>query len=132
LIFASLHSANPHGSTVAKWLKKLGDVAADEPLVELETDKVTVEVLALSAGVLGHPRAGWMTTVVGRCRQSPKRRRRIGAAAGRRCHAERCAAPGCSRAQPAPRTQSLRRWSPAARKIAEEYNPLQPPPRQRS
>ena len=41
-------------ATVARWLKKAGDaVAADEPLVELETDKVTVEVNAPSAGTLG-------------------------------------------------------------------------------
>jgi 2-oxoglutarate dehydrogenase E2 component (dihydrolipoamide succinyltransferase) len=41
-------------ATVARWLKKAGDaVAADEPLVELETDKVTVEVNAPAAGVLG-------------------------------------------------------------------------------
>src|ERR1700682_4961532 len=40
-------------ATVARWLKKPGEtVAADEPLVELETDKVTVEVNAPSAGVL--------------------------------------------------------------------------------
>lgn len=41
-------------ATVAKWLKKAGDtVAADEPIVELETDKVSVEVPAPQAGVLG-------------------------------------------------------------------------------
>jgi 2-oxoglutarate dehydrogenase E2 component (dihydrolipoamide succinyltransferase) len=40
-------------ATVARWMKHEGDaVAADEPLVELETDKVTVEVSAPSAGVL--------------------------------------------------------------------------------
>jgi 2-oxoglutarate dehydrogenase E2 component (dihydrolipoamide succinyltransferase) len=40
-------------ATVAKWLKKAGDaVAADEALVELETDKVTVEVNAPAAGTL--------------------------------------------------------------------------------
>ena len=40
-------------ATVARWLKKAGEpVAADEQLVELETDKVTVEVNAPSAGVL--------------------------------------------------------------------------------
>ena len=40
-------------ATVARWLKKAGEaVAADEPLVELETDKVTVEVNAPSAGTL--------------------------------------------------------------------------------
>jgi 2-oxoglutarate dehydrogenase E2 component (dihydrolipoamide succinyltransferase) len=40
-------------ATVARWLRKAGDtVAADEPLVELETDKVTVEVNAPSGGTL--------------------------------------------------------------------------------
>jgi len=40
-------------ATVARWMKQEGDaVAADEPLVELETDKVTVEVNAPAAGVL--------------------------------------------------------------------------------
>ena len=40
-------------ATVAKWLKQVGDVVkADEPLVELETDKVTLEVNAPSAGVM--------------------------------------------------------------------------------
>ncbi len=41
-------------ATIARWMKKPGDaVAADEPVVELETDKVTVEVPSPSAGVLG-------------------------------------------------------------------------------
>ena len=41
-------------ATVARWLKQAGQaVAADEPLVELETDKVTVEVNAPSAGTMG-------------------------------------------------------------------------------
>lgn len=40
-------------ATVGKWLKKVGDaVKADEPLVELETDKVSVEVPAPAAGVI--------------------------------------------------------------------------------
>ncbi len=40
-------------ATVAKWLKKVGDsVRVDEPLVELETDKVTLEVNAAAAGVI--------------------------------------------------------------------------------
>ncbi len=40
-------------ATVARWMKKPGEaVAADEPLVELETDKVTVEVGAPMAGTL--------------------------------------------------------------------------------
>src|SRR5262245_19674903 len=40
-------------ATDGKWLKAQGEaVRADEPLVELETDKVTVEVPAPQAGVL--------------------------------------------------------------------------------
>ncbi|MER9300509.1 2-oxoglutarate dehydrogenase complex dihydrolipoyllysine-residue succinyltransferase [Mesorhizobium sp. M0621] len=40
-------------ATIGKWFKKVGDaIAADEPLVELETDKVTVEVPAAAAGTL--------------------------------------------------------------------------------
>ena len=40
-------------ATVAKWMKSVGDaVALDEPLVELETDKVTLEVNAPTAGTL--------------------------------------------------------------------------------
>src|SRR5512132_2771858 len=40
-------------ATVSRWLKQEGDaVAAGDTLVELETDKITVEVPALSAGVL--------------------------------------------------------------------------------
>ncbi len=40
-------------ATVARWFKQIGDpVAADEPLVELETDKVTLEFNAPASGVL--------------------------------------------------------------------------------
>src|SRR6202022_3197615 len=53
-------------ATIGKWFKHPGDaVAVDEPLVELETDKVTIEVPAPAAGVLadiaakdGAPSAG--------------------------------------------------------------------------
>ena len=42
-------------ATVSKWLKSQGDkVSADEPLVELETDKVNVEVPSPISGVLGN------------------------------------------------------------------------------
>ena len=41
-------------ATVSKWLKSQGEkVSADEPLVELETDKVNVEVPSPINGVLG-------------------------------------------------------------------------------
>jgi 2-oxoglutarate dehydrogenase E2 component (dihydrolipoamide succinyltransferase) len=40
-------------ATIARWIKKAGEsVAADEPVVELETDKVTVEVNAPEAGTI--------------------------------------------------------------------------------
>jgi 2-oxoglutarate dehydrogenase E2 component (dihydrolipoamide succinyltransferase) len=40
-------------ATIGKWFKQAGDaVAVDEPLVELETDKVTIEVPSPAAGVL--------------------------------------------------------------------------------
>ncbi|MEE8188145.1 MAG: biotin/lipoyl-containing protein, partial [Kiloniellales bacterium] len=46
-------------ATVAQWLKKAGEaVELDELLVELETDKVTLEVNASSAGVLSEILAG--------------------------------------------------------------------------
>ena len=51
-------------ATVGKWFKKAGDVVkADEPLVELETDKVTVEVPAPASGILGDIVVAQGTTV---------------------------------------------------------------------
>lgn len=39
--------------TVANWYKKVGDsVKADEPLFEVETDKVTTEIPSLASGVV--------------------------------------------------------------------------------
>ena len=51
-------------ATVAKWFKKAGDtVAADEPLVSLETDKVALDVYAPAAGKLERIVAAAGTTV---------------------------------------------------------------------
>jgi 2-oxoglutarate dehydrogenase E2 component (dihydrolipoamide succinyltransferase) len=51
-------------ATVGQWFKKPGEaVKADEPLVELETEKVTVEVPAPAAGVLADVRAEQGATV---------------------------------------------------------------------
>ncbi len=51
-------------ATVAKWLKAAGDpVKRDEPLLELETDKVTLEVYASTAGKLAEIKAPAGTTV---------------------------------------------------------------------
>src|SRR5262249_49766926 len=51
-------------ATVAKWLKTAGEpVKADEPLLELETDKVTLEVFAPAAGTLSEIRVDAGSTV---------------------------------------------------------------------
>jgi 2-oxoglutarate dehydrogenase E2 component (dihydrolipoamide succinyltransferase) len=51
-------------ATVGQWFKKAGDaVNVDEPVVELETDKVTIEVPAPVSGVLGDLAAGEGETV---------------------------------------------------------------------
>jgi 2-oxoglutarate dehydrogenase E2 component (dihydrolipoamide succinyltransferase) len=51
-------------ATIGTWFKKVGDVVkADEPIVELETDKVTVEVPAPASGVLSEIVAGNGETV---------------------------------------------------------------------
>lgn len=51
-------------ATVAQWLKKEGEaVKADEPIVELETDKVTLEVNAPSDGVIAKITVGEGSTV---------------------------------------------------------------------
>src|SRR5262245_2749111 len=51
-------------ATVAKWLKQPGEtVAVDEPVVELETDKVSLEVNATAAGTLSEIRVNEGATV---------------------------------------------------------------------
>lgn len=51
-------------ATIARWIKKEGEaVSADEPIVELETDKVSVEVPAPVAGVISNVTAGEGDTV---------------------------------------------------------------------
>jgi len=51
-------------ATVAKWLKQVGDpVKQDEPLLELETDKVSLEIYAAAPGKLGEIKAAAGATV---------------------------------------------------------------------
>ncbi|MFG1278001.1 2-oxoglutarate dehydrogenase complex dihydrolipoyllysine-residue succinyltransferase [Xanthobacter autotrophicus] len=85
-------------ATIGKWFKKPGDtVKADEPLVELETDKVTVEVPAPAAGVLAEIIAKDGDTVgVGALLGS------IGAGSGAAAAAPAAAAPVPAAAAPAP------------------------------
>ena len=101
-------------ATVGKWFKKAGDsVQADEPLVELETDKVTLEVNAPSAGVLSEIAAETGQTVA------------IGALLGQLSGgaAAPAAAPApaaATKAAPAPAAATAMPPAPAAAKIAAE------------
>ena len=123
-------------ATVAKWLMKAGDaVAVDQPLCELETDKVTVEVPAtggrhdrsispsrkaprsrwaacschIEAGAAARPRPACRRPR--RPRPSPQRRRR------RARHPSPAAAPVSRRLRP---TANIAASGPAVRKLAEE------------
>jgi 2-oxoglutarate dehydrogenase E2 component (dihydrolipoamide succinyltransferase) len=102
-------------ATIGKWFKKPGDlVAVDEPLVELETDKVTIEVPAPAAGVLSDIAAKDGDTVavgalLGQITDG------VGAAAAPKPAA---AVPPAKPAQPAP--------APAAPKPAQPEAPVAP------
>ncbi|MEI7871503.1 MAG: 2-oxoglutarate dehydrogenase complex dihydrolipoyllysine-residue succinyltransferase [Alphaproteobacteria bacterium] len=118
-------------ATVAKWLVKVGDaVAIDQPLCELETDKVTVEVNASVAGsiadlaveegatiqvgaVLCHIEAGAGGAAVA----APKPAVAPAPAAPRPAAPAPVPAPA---AAPAPAGANLAASGPAARKLAEE------------
>ena len=86
-------------ATIGRWFKKAGDaVAVDEPLVELETDKVTIEVPApVGRNARRDHRQGWRDRR-GRRAARPDQRGR-----GRRCEARcRCAAKPATPAAPPP------------------------------
>ncbi len=102
-------------ATVGKWFKKAGDsVQADEPLVELETDKVTLEVNAPNSGVLSEIAAETGQTVA------------IGALLGQlsggaaAAPAQAAAQPPAVKAAPAPAVATAMPPAPAAAKIAAE------------
>ncbi len=98
-------------ATVGKWFKKAGEaVRADEPLVELETDKVTLEVNAPGAGVLSEIAAETGETVA------------IGALLGQ------LAAGAAAPAEPSPgRTAALAEPAPAAASSAPRPAAAMPP-----
>ncbi|MCS6878907.1 MAG: 2-oxoglutarate dehydrogenase complex dihydrolipoyllysine-residue succinyltransferase [Geminicoccaceae bacterium] len=106
-------------ATIARWLKKPGDVVAvDEPLVELETDKVNLEVPAPAAGVLEaiFAEAGAdvaVGTVIGRIAEAAAEALRPAAAAPP-------AAPAPPREAGAEPVPAAVRAGPAARKEAAE------------
>jgi 2-oxoglutarate dehydrogenase E2 component (dihydrolipoamide succinyltransferase) len=112
-------------ATVAKWLKKPGEaVAVDDPLVEIETDKTTLEVNASAAGVLAEVRVaegatvavGAVLGVIGDGAAMPK-------AAPAKPVAKPAAAPTPAAAAPAAAPAPagmLDRSGPAARKLVAE------------
>ena len=110
-------------ATVARWIKKAGDaVAADEPIVELETDKVTLEVPSPVAGKLAEIVAPEGETVevgalLGRVEEGA-----VGAKPAPKA-AKESAAPSAPTAPAAPAvaidTSDL---SPAVRRLVEEHN----------
>ena len=118
-------------ATVARWLKKEGDaVKQDEPLVELETDKVNVEVPSPAAGVLDEIRVKDGTvnvgTVLGAVREGGPRRRSRRQSRSRRRSAETAAkaeakpAPKAARPNPSRPANDAPPPMPSARRIAEE------------
>ncbi len=109
-------------ATVAKWMKSVGDpVKVDEPLLELETDKVTLEVFAPAAGMLSEIRVDAGRTV------------EVGAVLGVIGDGAAASAPkpAIKEATKAPTTQvpkpaaAAEPLSPAVRKLIEE-NKLDP------
>jgi 2-oxoglutarate dehydrogenase E2 component (dihydrolipoamide succinyltransferase) len=102
-------------ATVAQWLKKSGEaVAVDEPLVELETDKVTLEVNASTAGVLSEVLAEEGENV------------EVGALLGRIAEGEAAAAPATAKpakAEPAAAPAPSAAAEPAPAKLPTEPAP---------
>ena len=106
-------------ATIAKWFKNVGDaVKADEPMVELETDKVTVEVPAPASGKLASIAAAAGTTVNVGALLGAIEEGAAGAAAKPAAAAPVAASAAAKIAEPAP-------LSPAVRKIVTE-NKLDP------
>jgi 2-oxoglutarate dehydrogenase E2 component (dihydrolipoamide succinyltransferase) len=99
-------------ATVGKWFKKAGEsVQSDEPLVELETDKVTLEINAPSAGVLSEIAAETGQTVaIGAL---------LGQLSGGATVAVAAQAPAAE-AAPAPVASTAMPPAPAAAKMAAE------------
>jgi 2-oxoglutarate dehydrogenase E2 component (dihydrolipoamide succinyltransferase) len=106
-------------ATISRWLKNPGDrVAAGETLVELETDKITVEVPAAAAGTLAS-RAKNEGDVVGVGEVLGEISGEAGSVAA--APAAAAAAPAAPAPAAAPATVDVKA-SPAARKIAAESN----------
>src|SRR6478672_8184104 len=117
---------------VAKWLKKEGDlVAAGDPLVELETDKIDLEVAAPQAGVLSRiahrdgadVKVGEVLGVIDAA-EGAEKRQGAGKATGEPAPPQRPEPPQRSesspRAEPAQAESARTRATPAARNAAQQ------------
>src|SRR5262245_52850318 len=101
-------------ATIARWLKKEGDaVKQDEPVVELETDKVSVEVPSPAAGVLE------------RIEIQPGGTVGVGAVLGQ---VKEGAAPAKTEAKPAPKTEPVKTEAIKARAAPTAAAAPPPPP----
>jgi 2-oxoglutarate dehydrogenase E2 component (dihydrolipoamide succinyltransferase) len=116
-------------ATIGKWFKAAGDaVAADEPLVELETDKVTLEVPAPAAGVLTELLAAegdtveigaLLGTVTAGAGAAPIKTTPVAAPSA---PAPAPAAPAPAASAPAPAAAPAMPLSPAVQKLVAENN----------
>ena len=115
-------------ATVAKWFKAEGDaVAADEPILELETDKVTLEVNASAAGTLSEITAkegdnvevGALLGMIGEGGAAPAKKEQPAETSAKAEKMEPAAA--AAPAAPASDDDSDK-LSPAVRKLVEENN----------
>ena len=108
-------------ATIGKWFKKPGDaVKQDEPLVELETDKVTLEVNAPAAGVLAEIAAKEGDTVGVNALLGMIGAGSGAAAAAPAAKAEGARKPAAAPAAPAPAAAKSADHGPAVARIAAE------------
>ena len=118
-------------ATVAQWFKQPGDaVTVDEPLVELETDKVTVEVPAPASGVLSEilVKSGETVTIgailasigegAGKAAAKPAAKKEE----PKKAEAPKAAAPAPAPAAPKPAAPANAALAPAVRRVVEENN----------
>ncbi|HMD64055.1 MAG TPA: 2-oxoglutarate dehydrogenase complex dihydrolipoyllysine-residue succinyltransferase [Stellaceae bacterium] len=113
-------------ATVSKWLKRPGEpVALDEPIAELETDKVTIEVPAPAIGTLAEILAEEganvpVGAVLGRIADGPMGTLTHPAAVAPGSPLSRTAGEGPQRSEGGEGIAALERSGPAVRKLIEE------------
>ena len=109
-------------ATVGKWFKKVGDqIKIDEPLCELETDKVTVEVPASVAGVLASIDVEQSTTIaVGGLLGTIKEGAMASTTPAASAPAPQVSATSAAKPAPAATAKTDMPPAPSARKILEE------------